>query len=184
MVAFSAPFQDEQAKARFVLIDGLKFEVKAPEPGAADGRPGSRRGAGPRPDSSARPGAQRQTPTPDRESPGRRQNRSERSLARSEKGKPRPPKETQELAQAKPKAAPPARSKVQEHSAARGSQAQDGFATRQTKSRRPSRLRATAVTRCQAGQAPRKRRRPSRWLTWPPSSMPTAYPESRPAAAF
>ena len=47
LVAFSAPFQDEQAKARFVLVDGLKFEIKAPEPGAAEGRPGARpRGGG------------------------------------------------------------------------------------------------------------------------------------------
>ncbi len=53
VVAFSGPFQDEQAKARFVLIDGLKFEVKPAEPGAAEGRPGARRG-GPR--GEARPG--------------------------------------------------------------------------------------------------------------------------------
>jgi imidazolonepropionase-like amidohydrolase len=56
LVAFTAPFQDEQAKVRFVLIDGLKFEVKPPEPGADDGRPGSRRAGGPRGES--RPNAQ------------------------------------------------------------------------------------------------------------------------------
>ena len=55
LVAFSAPFQDEQAKARFVLIDGLKFEVKAPEPGPEKAGPFTARG-GPRGES--RPSAQ------------------------------------------------------------------------------------------------------------------------------
>ena len=50
VVAFTAPFNSEQAKARFVLIDGLKFEIKPAEPaqgsGAGSGRGGSRRGPG------------------------------------------------------------------------------------------------------------------------------------------
>jgi imidazolonepropionase-like amidohydrolase len=48
LVAFSAPFQDETARAKVVLVDGLKFEVKPPEPDGGAGRPGSRRGAGAR----------------------------------------------------------------------------------------------------------------------------------------
>ena len=47
-VAFTGPFQNEQSRARFVLVDGLKFEIKPPEPGSEDGRPGARRGQGPR----------------------------------------------------------------------------------------------------------------------------------------
>ena len=54
VVAFSAPFQNEQARARYVLVDGLKFEIKPPEPGSDDGRPGARRGQGSRGNSPAR----------------------------------------------------------------------------------------------------------------------------------
>ena len=124
VVAFTAPFQDEQAKARFVLIDGLKFEVKAVEPGAPEGRPGARRG-GPR--GEARPGGQERFsgtpggPRPDRRLV-RRSGRPRRRLAASRKpskpgaGSPpadakkegaHPPRGVQELAQAKPKEASP-----------------------------------------------------------------------------
>jgi hypothetical protein len=48
VVAFSGAFQNEQVRARYVLVDGLKFEIKPPEPGSEDGRSGARRGQGPR----------------------------------------------------------------------------------------------------------------------------------------
>ena len=117
VVAFSAPFQNEQAKARFVLIDGLKFEVKAPEPGAAEGRPGSgtgpgsRRGGGPRPDSSARPGSQRPSPPQTGDSPDAAKTNPETPTPDAKKESPRPPKGIAELAEAKPKTAPPAEPK-------------------------------------------------------------------------
>jgi imidazolonepropionase-like amidohydrolase len=55
VVVFSAPFQEEQAKVRYVLVDGLKFEVKPQEPGADGGRPGTRRGPGSRGEQRSRP---------------------------------------------------------------------------------------------------------------------------------
>jgi imidazolonepropionase-like amidohydrolase len=55
LVAFSAPFQDERARAKVVLVDGLKFEVKAPEPDAGAGRPDSRRGSPGRGEARANP---------------------------------------------------------------------------------------------------------------------------------
>jgi imidazolonepropionase-like amidohydrolase len=48
LAAFTAPFHEENARARVVLVDGLKFEIKPEEPGAAGTRPASRRGQGPR----------------------------------------------------------------------------------------------------------------------------------------
>jgi imidazolonepropionase-like amidohydrolase len=53
LIALSAPLEDEQAKVKLVLVDGLKFEIKPPEPGADEGRPGARRGGGPRGSSRA-----------------------------------------------------------------------------------------------------------------------------------
>lgn len=41
LVAFTAPFSDEKAKVRYVLVDGRKFEVKPPDP-AASGDSGKR----------------------------------------------------------------------------------------------------------------------------------------------
>ncbi len=127
VVAFSAPFQDEQAKARFVLIDGLKFEVKAAESGAAEGRPGGRRGGGPRgearpgaperiggspggprPDRSARPGAQRQAPPQSEPRPDAAKPSTGTPPPDAKKEGPHPVKSAQELAQAKPKAVAPA----------------------------------------------------------------------------
>lgn len=64
IVAFSAPFHEEKARARVVLVDGLKFEIKADEPGAIDGRAGPRRGQGPR--SNSRPGTTAPDPGADR----------------------------------------------------------------------------------------------------------------------
>ena len=61
VVAFSAPFQDEGARARVVLVDGLKFEIKPEEAGSADGRPGARRGQGPR--GGPRPGSSADSPS-------------------------------------------------------------------------------------------------------------------------
>ena len=62
VVAFSAAFQNEQARARYVLIDGLKFEIKPPEPGSDDGRPGARRGQGPRGEGRGNPPARGASP--------------------------------------------------------------------------------------------------------------------------
>jgi imidazolonepropionase-like amidohydrolase len=47
LVAFTAPFQEEQSRAKLVLVDGLRFEVKPAEPAGGPGQGGPRRG-GPR----------------------------------------------------------------------------------------------------------------------------------------
>jgi len=110
LVAFSAPFQDEQAKARFVLVDGLKFEVKAPEPGAPESRPGARRGGGPRPGTSARPGAQRPVPQETANGPdGAKTSAGIPSTIAKPEGPG--PKGAQPPAEAKPRAASPAETK-------------------------------------------------------------------------
>jgi imidazolonepropionase-like amidohydrolase len=57
LVAFTAPFQEEHAKVRYVLVDGLKFEVKPPESGADGNRSGPRRGPGSRGGPDAAPGS-------------------------------------------------------------------------------------------------------------------------------
>ncbi len=127
VVAFSAPFQDEQAKARFVLVDGLKFEVKAADPAAAEGRPGGmRRGGGARPgapervgsspaesrpDRTARPGGQRPASPPAETRPDAAKPGTAAPAPDAKKDSPRPPKGAQELAQAKPKEASPADTK-------------------------------------------------------------------------
>jgi imidazolonepropionase-like amidohydrolase len=63
LVAWSAPLSDSQARVKLVLIDGLKFEVKAPDQNAEEGRGGPRRGPGMRAES--RPAS----PAPDRARP-------------------------------------------------------------------------------------------------------------------
>ena len=148
LAAFSAPFQDEQAKARFVLVDGLEFEVQAPEPGAGEGRPPSRRGGGPRgesrpgaqertghspggprPDPSARPDVQRQAPPETGSRPDAAKTNAGAPSPDAKPESPRPPKGAQQPAEAKPKATPPAETKSKGAAAACGSQVQDGFAT-------------------------------------------------------
>ncbi|MGZ3470453.1 MAG: amidohydrolase family protein, partial [Isosphaeraceae bacterium] len=130
LVAFSAPFQDKQAKARFVLIDGLEFEVKAPEPGAGEGPSPSRRGGGPRgesrpsaqerigdspggprPDPSARPDVRRQAPPETGNRPDAAKTNAGTPAPDAKPESPRPPKGAQEPAEAKPTATPPAETK-------------------------------------------------------------------------
>jgi imidazolonepropionase-like amidohydrolase len=54
VVAFTAPFDDEKAKVRYVLVDGQKFEVKPPDRPAADSTGRDRRESGPDPRSAPR----------------------------------------------------------------------------------------------------------------------------------
>jgi len=73
LVAFTAPFGDEKAKVRYVLVDGRKFEVKPPDPAAGgENATRDRRGSGAdsRPDSNTPPASpttrqDRKKPDPD-----------------------------------------------------------------------------------------------------------------------
>jgi imidazolonepropionase-like amidohydrolase len=49
LTVWSAPLSDAQAKVKLVLIDGLKFEVKAQDQSPEEGRGAARRGPGPGP---------------------------------------------------------------------------------------------------------------------------------------
>ena len=72
LIALSAPLEDEQARVKLVLIDGLKFEIKPPEPGAGEGHSGARRGGAARGSSPAgRPARPDSTaPAPPESPPG------------------------------------------------------------------------------------------------------------------
>ena len=152
LVAFSAPFQDEQAKPRFVLIDGLEFEVKAPEPGAGEGRPPSRRGGG--------RGVNRD-PTHSQDLAILRagQDRTPRHPRRPRRPSPRPLRRQRQNPKplSRPRKPSPRR---RCHLPAR--------------SPRPSRLGAVAQHPVPGRPAPRKKLPPNHLLTWPPNSMPIA----------
>ena len=171
LVAFSAPFQDEQAKARFVLIDGLEFEVNAPEPGAGEGRPPSRRGegprgesrpntqtrpgdspSGPRPDPSARPDVQRQAPPETGNRPDAAKTNAGTPSPDAKPESPRPPKGASGARGGQAQGHSASRDKVQSRSAARGSQAQDGFATCQREAQGRAGWGPWPSARFQAGQ--------------------------------
>ena len=201
LVAFSAPFQDEQAKARFVLIDGLKFEVKAPEPGAGEGRPPSRRGGGrgvnrdpthrqdlailraghdriPRHVLTCggklrrRPETARMPPRPTRAPHRPTRNRRAPVRPRALRSPRRPsPRPLRQQRQS-----PKPLSRPRKPSPRR-------LCHLPARSPRPSRLGAVAQHPVPGRPAPRKRLRPSHSLTWPPNSMPIARRRSRPAAA-
>ncbi len=197
LVAFSAPFQDEQAKARFVLIDGLKFEVKAPEPGAGEGRPPSLRGGGPRgesrPNTQSRPGDSPSGPRPDPSAPSARPARRGKLHSRPETARmpPRPARAPHRpmrnrKAPVRPRALRSPRRPSPSPRPLRQQRQKPKPLSRPRKpsprrlchlparSPRPSRLGAVAQHPVPGRPAPRKRLRPSHSLTWPPNSMPIA----------